>query len=334
VAEPVITVDGYGIRLSEAEKAWESTLESIFPTSSTSSASNPALSNESASEIPSFSPVFASEPAASSVKVAKPHVLLTVFPGTNCEYDTAIAFEKAGAETQIQVFKNLTPAAIDESIKALAGAISKTNIMVIPGGFSAGDEPDGAGKFIAAVFREHRLRDAIHDLLYKRDGLILGICNGFQALIKLGLLPYGKIREQRESDPTLTFNSLNYKSRMATTRIASNASPWLLNVKPGDQHVVAIAHGEGRVVGQYDTLIELLTKGQVATQYVDDTGQPSMSLEYNPNGSTLAIEGLLSPDGRVFGKMGHAERYSPLVWQNVPGNKDMGIFRSGVEYFQ
>jgi phosphoribosylformylglycinamidine synthase len=324
ISEPLIQASGIEISLYEAENAWESTLEPIFPTGIA----------QNAGAIPAFAPFDAPAPRAPSVKAARPRVLLTVFPGTNCEYDTALAFEKAGAITETLVFRNHRPSAIDESLEALAKAISNANIVVIPGGFSAGDEPDGSGKFIAAAYRSPRVRDAVHSLLQQRDGLMLGICNGFQALIKLGLVPFGEIREQREQDPTLTFNLLSYTSRMAQVRVVSNASPWLRCTEPGDQYVSAIAHGEGRIAGSDATLRELLAKGQVATQYVDDSGQPSMDLEYNPNGSALAIEGLLSPDGRVFGKMAHAERYSPHVWQNVPGNKDMGIFRAGVEYYK
>jgi phosphoribosylformylglycinamidine synthase len=324
ISEPVIRVNGCEICLFEAEKAWGDTLEPIFSTASP----------QKTGPIPAFAPFNAPEPKAPSIKVARPHVLLTVFPGTNCEYDTALAFEKAGATTETLVFKNYKPNTIDDSLEAMAGAISKANIVVIPGGFSAGDEPDGSGKFIAAAYRSPRVRDAVHNLLQQRDGLMLGICNGFQALIKLGLVPFGEIKEQREHDPTLTFNLLNYTSRMAQIRVASNASPWLRCTVPGDQYVSAIAHGEGRVAGPDAMLLELLARGQVATQYVDDNGQPSMDLEYNPNGSALAIEGLLSPDGRVFGKMAHSERYSPHVWQNVPGNKDMGIFKAGVGYYK
>ena len=324
IVEPVINVNGCEISLFEAEKAWEDTLESIFPTTN----------GQQPDPLPPFVPFRAPVSKTTSIKAASPRVLLTVFPGTNCEYDTAAVFEKAGATVETLVFRNLTPKAIDESLEAMAKAISQANIVAIPGGFSAGDEPEGSGKFIAAAYRAPIVKDAIHELLHARDGLMIGICNGFQALIKLGLVPYGEIREQRPSDPTLTFNSLRYTSRMAWTRIVSNASPWLRNVEPGDIHTVAIAHGEGRIVGPDTALRELLTKGQVATQYVDDSGQPSMDLNYNPNGSTLAIEGLLSPDGRIFGKMAHAERYSPHVWQNAPGNKEMGIFKSGVEYFK
>lgn len=260
-------------------------------------------------------------------------MVLTAFPGTNCEYDCAQAFERAGAVTETVVFRNLNPQAVEESLDAMAQAISRSQIIMIPGGFSAGDEPEGSGKFIAAAYRNPKVRDAVHELLKQRDGLMLGICNGFQALIKLGLVPYGEIREQSPECPTLTFNNLRYTSRMATTRVVSNRSPWFARLSPGDQHVVAIAHGEGRIVGPNATLRRLLAEGQVATQYVDPTGQPTLDLDYNPNGSALAIEGLTSPDGRVLGKMAHAERVTPNVWRNVPGEKDMQLFRAGVEYF-
>jgi phosphoribosylformylglycinamidine synthase len=215
----------------------------------------------------------------------------------------------------------------------MAKAIARAQILVIPGGFSAGDEPEGSGKFIAAAYRNPMVKDAVHDLLRRRDGLALGICNGFQALIKLGLVPYGEIRELGPASPTLTFNSLRYASRFATTRVVANGSPWLARVQPGATHTVAIAHGEGRIVGPADVLDELMVRGQVATQYVDAQGQPTLDLEYNPNGSALAIEGLTSPDGRVLGKMAHPERYTRHTWFNVPGEKDMEIFRAGVEYF-
>ncbi|HWQ09547.1 MAG TPA: phosphoribosylformylglycinamidine synthase subunit PurQ, partial [Holophaga sp.] len=287
-----------------------------------------------AAPLPAFAPVHTRERKAPAIKIARPRVVLTVFPGTNCEYDTARAFEQAGAVTETVVFRNLNPQAVEESLAAMASAIGRSQIVVIPGGFSAGDEPEGSGKFIAAAYRNPRVRDAVHELLRTREGLVLGICNGFQALIKLGLVPYGEIREQDPGSPTLTFNSLRYMSRMAWTRVVSNTSPWFARLQPGDTHVVAIAHGEGRIVGPGAQLRELLAKGQVATQYVDGSGHPTLDLEFNPNGSALAIEGLTSPDGRVLGKMAHAERYAANVWANVPGEKDMQLFRAGVEYFR
>jgi phosphoribosylformylglycinamidine synthase len=329
IAEPIFRVGGREISLFEAERAWEGTLEAIFPTNF------PAKSDKEPPALPPFKACTPppSAKGAPSIKAPAPRALLTVFPGTNCEYDTEAAFKAAGAAVETLVFRNMTPRAISESLEALAQAISRANIVAIPGGFSAGDEPEGSGKFIAAAYRAPRVRDAVHELL-QRDGLMLGICNGFQALIKLGLVPFGEIREQDGIGPTLTFNSLRYTSRMAFTRIVSNVGPWLSRVSPGDTHLVAVAHGEGRVIGDAAMLRGLLECGQVATQYVDGVGRPSMDLEYNPNGSALAIEGLLSPDGRVFGKMAHAERHAPHVWRNALGEKDMGIFRAGVEYFK
>ena len=326
IAEPEFRIGGLTLELAKAQAAWEAPLESVFPTRDEDE--GPALA------LPAFAPIVAKERLASSLKVARPRVLLTVFPGTNCEYDTARAFEQAGALTETLVFRNLDAQAVEESLEAMAQAIARSQIVVIPGGFSAGDEPEGSGKFIAAAYRNPRVRDAVHTLLRHREGLMLGICNGFQALIKLGLVPYGEIREQDPGSPTLTFNSLRYMSRVAWTRVVSDTSPWFARLTPGATHVVAIAHGEGRIVGPDDLLRELLAKGQVTTQYVDETGQPTLDIEYNPNGSAFAIEGLTSPDGRVLGKMAHAERYTPHVWKNVPGEKDMQLFQAGVDYFR
>jgi phosphoribosylformylglycinamidine synthase len=314
------------LELAKAQAAWEAPLEPVFPTRE--------KGGEPAPGLPPFAPVLAKERKAPALGIAKPRVLLTVFPGTNCEYDTARAFERAGAVTETLVFRNLDAQAVEDSLAAMANAIARSQIIAIPGGFSAGDEPEGSGKFIAAAYRNPRVRDAVHELLRTREGLMLGICNGFQALIKLGLVPYGEIREQDPGSPTLTFNSLRYMSRMAWTRVVSNTSPWFARLEPGDTHVVAIAHGEGRIVGPGAQLRELLAKGQVATQYVDETGRPTMDIEYNPNGSAYAIESLTSPDGRVLGKMAHAERYSSNVWKNVPGGKDMQLFQAGVDYFR
>jgi len=324
IPEPELRTPGMALPLAEALAAWEAPLEEIFPT---------RLAGEVA-VLPAFATRRAEPPRAPAVKAARPRVVLTVFPGTNCEYDTAQVFERAGAVTDTVVFRNLDPRAVEDSLEAMAEAIGKAQILMIPGGFSAGDEPDGSGKFIAAAYRNPRVRDAVHRLLRDRDGLVLGICNGFQALIKLGLVPYGEIRALGPDSPTLTFNNLRYASRFARTRVVANHSPWLSRLEPGALHTVAIAHGEGRIVGPEATLAELLARGQVATQYVDADGQPTLDLEYNPNGSALAIEGLTSPDGRVLGKMAHPERYTPHVWQNVPGDKDMEIFRAGVEYFR
>jgi phosphoribosylformylglycinamidine synthase len=265
-------------------------------------------------------------------KVAKPRVVIPVFPGTNCEYDSARAFERAGAAADIFVVRNLNAADIEDTTAQLARQLSQSQILMLPGGFSGGDEPDGSGKFIAALLREPRVADAIRALL-NRDGLILGICNGFQALIKLGLVPYGEIRDMRPDSPTLTFNQIGrHVSMLVRTRVASNASPWLAQVMPGEVHTVAVSHGEGRFAATMEEASALLGAGQVATQYADGQGKPTMG-EGNPNGSLLAVEGLLSPDGRIFGKMAHCERFGAHTLKNVPGGKDQRIFESGVKYF-
>jgi phosphoribosylformylglycinamidine synthase len=320
----VLRVGGTTLDLFALERAWEAPLEPIFPT----------RMHEPFAALPPFAPHRATERRSAAIKVARPKVVLTVFPGTNCEYDCAEAFRRAGADTETLVFRNLTAAAVEESLDAFSAAIRRSQIVMIPGGFSAGDEPEGSGKFIAAAFRNAKLKDAVHELLQQRDGLMLGICNGFQALIKLGLVPYGGIREQSPGCPTLTFNNLRYTSRMATTRITSNRSPWFSKLQAGDLHTVAIAHGEGRIVGPDATLRALLEAGQVATQYVDLDGQPTLDSEYNPNGSAYGIEALTSPDGRVLGKMAHAERFTANVWKNASGAFDMQLFDSGVAYFR
>jgi phosphoribosylformylglycinamidine synthase len=232
------------------------------------------------------------------------------------------------------VLRNLTAQEIEESVSQMKKHIDECNMIVIPGGFSAGDEPEGSGKFIATVFRNPYLTEAVMNLINNRDGLMLGICNGFQALVKLGLLPYGEIRPLDEECPTLTFNTIGrHVSLMVNTRVASNLSPWLSKVKVGDVYTVAVSHGEGRFVANPSVLEELEKNGQIATQYVDLDGNPTMDIRYNPNGSVLAIEGITSKDGRIFGKMAHDERYSSNTFINVPGNKDQKIFESGVEYF-
>lgn len=268
------------------------------------------------------------------IKIAKPRVTLSVFPGTNCEYDTERAFEKFGAICTTSLIRNLTANDIDESVRELAANIKKSQIIMIPGGFSGGDEPDGSGKFIATVFRNKLVSDAVLDLLNNRDGLVLGICNGFQALIKLGLVPYGEIREPNENSPTLTFNTIGrHVSCMVNTKITSVFSPWLNLCDLGDIHSVAVSHGEGRFIAAADDIKELFKNGQVATRYVDLDGNPSMEIPFNPNGSMEAIEGILSPDGRVFGKMAHLERYTPGNYINAYGNFDQKIIESGVKYF-
>ena len=274
-------------------------------------------------------------PSSPSIKTAKPRVIIPVFPGTNCEYDCNRAFTKAGAETTELVFKNYSKSALLESIEALEKQIRESQIIMIPGGFSAGDEPDGSGKFIATIFRNERIKDAVNDLLKNRDGLVLGICNGFQALIKLGLVPYGEIVDIEEDMATLTYNNINrHMSSIIRTKITSNKSPWFSEVNVGDIHNVAISHGEGRFIANEELLRQLITNDQIATQYVDLEGNVSLDMPFNPNGSVLGIEGITSPDGRVLGKMGHAERIGEDLYVNVPGNFDQKIFESGVKYFR
>ena len=265
----------------------------------------------------------------------RPVAFIPTFPGTNCEVDTARALIRAGAEPRVLVINNLTPAAITESIEAATRMIGESQMIVLPGGFSGGDEPDGSAKFINAFFRNPRMKDAVHELLKTRDGLMLGICNGFQALIKLGLVPYGEIIDINEACPTLTFNTIGrHQSMLVRTRVASNMSPWLQKTHAGDIHTVAISHGEGRFVAVNGVLERLKLKGQIATQYVDLDGDPTMDLRFNPNGSALAIEGITSPDGRVLGKMGHTERAGHDLYKNVEGDRFQPIFEGGVAYFR
>ena len=274
-------------------------------------------------------------PAVCAHKTARPRAVIPVFPGTNCEYDTAAACLRAGIEPEILVVRNGSAGQLRESAQALEAAIRRSQMIVVPGGFSGGDEPDGSGKFIASFFRSGPITDAVHDLLKHRDGLMLGICNGFQALIKLGLVPYGEIRPMDDACPTLTYNLIGrHQSRYVTTRVASVNSPWMLKSRVGDLHAIPVSHGEGRFVAPEGLLKDLIAKGQVATQYVDAAGVPSMDMEVNPNGSLLAIEGIFSPDGRVFGKMGHSERRGPWVARNIPGDKHQPLFESGAEYFK
>ena len=272
---------------------------------------------------------------APAIHVAKPLAFIPVFPGTNCEYDTARAVERAGGKAEILVINNLTPADITASLEKAASIIARSQMIVLPGGFSGGDEPDGSAKFITAFFRNPAMKDAVADLLDNRDGLMLGICNGFQALVKLGLVPFGKIVDTDDQCPTLTFNEIGrHQSMLVRTRIASNKSPWLSKCDVDDIHTIAISHGEGRFVGPEALLRQLAANGQVATQYVDLSGNPSMDTRFNPNASYFAIEGITSPDGRVLGKMGHTERSGDNLYKNVPGNKYQPLFEGGVEYFK
>ncbi len=318
-----IKADGAVISLEEAMKAWENPLEKIFPTVAPSSGKAETVSSDV------VCPVVAKE------SFAKPRVLIPVFPGTNCEYDTARAFEKAGAVADTFVIRNLTSKAIGDSVRMLAEKADKAQIIMIPGGFSGGDEPDGSGKFIATVFRQAAVRDSVMRLLKQRDGLMLGICNGFQALIKLGLVPFGEIRDMDADCPTLTYNTIGrHVSTMVRTRVASTLSPWLAGTAVGDVHTVAVSHGEGRFVASDAVIADLMVKGQIATQYVDENGNATMEMPHNPNGSAWAIEGICSPDGRVLGKMAHSERAAAYTYQNIPGEKDQCLFASGVKYFK
>lgn len=322
--EKVIRVNGIEIDLEEAYRAWTETLEGVFPT-------RVKMQEES----PKIFSYRQEQRQQSTLKIARPRILMPVFPGTNCEYDTARAFTAAGGIVETLVIRNLTPAAIEESLAALVAGIKRAQIIMLPGGFSGGDEPDGSGKFIATAFRNPRVRDAVMELLYQRDGLMLGICNGFQALIKLGLVPFGEIRDLSDDSPTLTFNTLGrHVSKLVRTRVASNLSPWLSLVEVGDIHTVAVSHGEGRFVATPEQVAELARRGQIATQYVDLEGKPTYDLQFNPNGSIEAIEGITSPDGRVLGKMGHSERIGPHLYRNVPGEFDQKIFAAGVAYFR
>ena len=272
---------------------------------------------------------------APAVKQAKPLAFIPVFPGTNCEYDTARAVERAGGAAEILVVNNLTPADITASIEKAREIIARSQMIVLPGGFSGGDEPDGSAKFITAFFRNPMMKDAVSELLEKRDGLMLGICNGFQALIKLGLVPFGKIVDTDENCPTLTFNEIGrHQSMLVRTRIASNKSPWLSRTAVDEVYTVAISHGEGRFVGPESLIRDLAANGQIATQYVNLAGEPSMDARFNPNASYFAIEGITSPDGRVLGKMGHTERSGDGLYMNVPGNKYQPLFEGGVDYFK
>ncbi len=323
---PLIKIGMSKVALGKLRDKWMSPLEPIFPVKP---GERPVVKN-----VP-MNTSRASYPTVLPVKEAKPRVFIPVFPGTNCEIDTARAFEKAGAKADILVVKNLTPSDIEQTIREMAKRISKSQIVMLPGGFSGGDEPDGSGKFIATTFRNPVIAEEVTKLLEERDGLMLGICNGFQALIKLGLVPYGKITEIGKDDPTLTFNTLGrHVSRMVYTRITSVKSPWLHECEVGEMHTVPVSHGEGRFVADEEMLGKLIANGQVATQYVDPNGMPSSDIEWNPNGSVCAIEGITSPDGRVFGKMGHSERMGNNLYKNVPGEKDQKIFLSGVKYFK
>ena len=307
--------------------AWEKPLEKVFPTSVSTGREEIATSLYTRKDDAKIK-------CASVIKGSKPKVFIPVFPGTNCEYDSSRAFEAAGADTEVIVFRNRNESEIRDSVLAYKKAIADANIVMFPGGFSGGDEPEGSAKFFATAFRNDAIKEEIEKLLNERDGLVLGICNGFQALIKLGLVPYGEIRTQDESAPTLTYNTIGrHISHEVYMRVASNKSPWLMNTKPGDVYVSPASHGEGRFVAEKEFLNKLFLNGQVATQYCDPEGNVSMDEIWNVNGSYMAVEGITSPDGRVYGKMAHAERRGDHVAINIYGQQDMKIFESGVKYF-
>ena len=312
------------VTMDEALKAWTGTLEKVFPTRS------------GVEQKKIETPVYKEGSIViCNHKIAQPKVFIPVFPGTNCEYDSMKAFEKAGAKVQTQVFRNLSADGIRESVDAFVKGISDAQIIMFPGGFSAGDEPDGSGKFIATAFRNEKLKEAVMKLLNERDGLALGICNGFQALIKLGLVPYGEITPQQPDSPTLTTNNIGrHISKVAYTKVVSNKSPWLAGAVPGEVYAIPISHGEGRFVASDEWIKKLFAAGCVATQYVDLDGNPTMDEDFNPNASYAAIEGITSPDGRILGKMGHSERIGEAVARNIYGNPDQKIFESGVAYFK
>ncbi len=332
-SKPGSKQDSVTLELEDMVENWMKPLERIFPTK-TEAESGRAVTYDFYKETGDNNAKACTAKNMSRIQTAKPRVFIPVFPGTNCEYDSAKAFENAGSTADTFIVKNLTPESINETIQAMRQRISESRIIMFPGGFSAGDEPEGSGKFIATVFRNPYIKEAVMDMLLKRDGLILGICNGFQALVKLGLLPYGEIREMDAESPTLTFNSIGrHVSCMVRTRIASNKSPWFNNVKVGDMHTIAVSHGEGRFVAPEAAIAKLAANGQIATQYVDLDGKATYDIRYNPNGSMYAIEGITSPDGRVLGKMGHSERKGSNVCINVPGNKDQLLFEAGIRYF-
>ena len=322
ILEAEIQLNGVSIPLTQVEAAYRGTLEPVFPTKT------PAAPLFMSGEL------YRGKPAVSKRKFAAPRVVIPAFPGTNCEVDSARVFQEAGAIPQIVVMNNLTSQGILSSIQELKAALDQSQILMLPGGFSGGDEPDGSGKFIATTLRNPVVRDAVMELL-SRDGLILGVCNGFQALIKTGLIPYGEIRETGEEDPTLTFNTIGrHVSRMARVRVTSTLSPWMASFTPGEVQSVPLSHGEGRLAATEADIRRLFQSGQVSYQYVDEAGQPTMDIAHNPNGSFCAVEGLCSPDGHVMGRMGHAERLLGGSCKNVPGNRTYQMFQNGVNYFK
>ena len=321
---PVIVLGEDEASIEELRSLNEATLAKVYPTKVT----------EDDQDIPAFNYQAKSYPAP-AVKVARPKVLIPVFPGTNCEYDSARAMMNAGADAEITVIRNLTAADVQRSVEEFAKKAAQAQMIFLPGGFSGGDEPDGSAKFITAFFRNPAIKEQVTALLENRDGLMLGICNGFQALIKLGLVPYGKIIDTDDTCPTLTYNIIGrHQSKVVRTRICSNKSPWLAGTEVGSVCSVPISHGEGRFFASDEVVQQLAENGQIATQYVDLSGKPTMDTEFNPNGSVFAIEGITSPDGRVLGKMGHSERIGKNLYRNVPGEYDIKLFENAVKYFK
>lgn len=324
--EEKISYRGESIELSSITKSYEDRLEGVYPCN---------ISQGSGKKIEKIDYVSNKKLHVPSIISGKPRVIIPVFPGTNCEYDSAKAFEAAGAQAEIMVIKNLTPACVSQSVDEFAKKVKNSQMIFIPGGFSGGDEPDGSGKFITAFFRNGKIKDEVHELLKNRDGLMAGICNGFQALIKLGLVPFGEIIDTDESCPTLTFNTIGrHQSRIVRTRVCTDNSPWLRNTNVGEIYNVPISHGEGRFLCDEALVSKLAANGQILTQYVDLNGEPTDDIHFNPNNSVCAIEGICSPDGRVIGKMGHSERIGKNLYKNVDGNYDMGLFASAVEYYK
>ena len=323
VADYTITSGDVKLDVASLEKKWDGVLEPIFKAQLPEKPAPEKISYTGGCEL-----------KHSSVKVAKPRVLIPVFPGTNCEYDMANAFNRYGGDSEIFVIRNLSAQDMEDSVSEFTKHIENSQIIAIPGGFSGGDEPEGSAKFINAFFRNPKIKDAVESMLYARDGLMIGICNGFQALIKLGLVPFGKIVPLTAESPTLTYNTIGrHQSQLTLTRICTNKSPWLSCCNVGDIHNIPISHGEGRFVAPESVIKQLIANGQVATQYVDLNGNPTMDVAFNPNSSMYAIEGIISPDGRVLGKMGHTERLTDNVAKNVSGNKEQLLFKGGVDYF-
>ena len=322
-AEKTISLGSDEASISELLALNDAVLESVYPTKTQDTGRVESLSYE------------AQERVAPAIKLARPKALIPVFPGTNCEYDTQRALLEAGADAEQFIIRNLTSADVADSVERFAKAVKDSQIIVVPGGFSGGDEPDGSAKLITAFFRSAAVKEQVTALLEQRGGLMLGICNGFQALIKLGLVPYGKIMDTDADCPTLTYNVIGrHQSRLERTRVCSNKSPWLAGTKVGDIYTVPISHGEGRFLASEELVKALAANGQIATQYVDLDGCATMDAAFNPNGSLCAIEGITSPDGRVLGKMGHTERIGKNLYRNVPGQYEMELFTSAVRYFK